>query len=999
MKIKKALLVLLSLFFVVICSATVKAEDEENLVINGKEIKYYNTNDNVTIPTSYYDNDNYMRGMWIQTVWNGDIFQTNSVQSFKNNYLSILDTLEEYNFNTVFFQIRPNNDAFYVSELNPWSRWMTGVQGKPLMENGEVFDPLEWIIEVTHERGMQLIGWMNAYRVSYSTLFSGSSNSNSKTQVDNAVTRTLNSLAKENYARLHPEYVLLGDTDAKLILNPGEPNVQRFLTNTITEIVTKYDIDGVHFDDYFYLDSTNSAAAEVAVNSEAQYMNADTAFNDYYNDFQTYIKYRNSNSETLADFRRRSVNNMIKSISNAIDQVNEQYGKNVQFGSKPAGVWTSAGRSVAGRLEGANVNTYAYSSYSDIFADSLYWAEQGWIDWIAPQVYYNFDNNDVPYADIVSWWAQAIKKTNEDLTNQGKKAVKLYIAHGFYRMDPSDTSGKQITDSTEIKKQLLFNSKFDSLCGSAFYDFKTFKKEVSSIKVARQLIKEMWSEKTLPYTTTDSQVAIQDAKLENNVITIKKQDNVRLYLIYKDNQLFDTKANSDAVDGNITINVEAGSYSIVAVDKNYAISSNIYKLDGVNYEYVKLYQGDTYQIEGTNYNYQTNDVFTLDNNVITALNDGTVVLEATDGSKRLIIEVIGKYNLSLDANGGSVDSPVSYFTADQELVLPIPERVGYKFLGWYDSDDKKVTTTKNIKNDLALTAKWERLTRYKVSVNEDPSFTIETNYPLNRVYEGYDLTIKIVPAAGYTAKDAVLTINGQAVQLTDLSYTIKNVSAEITIEVSGLKLATYNVTFDINGEQTTITCNGKVENPPVPKAKEGYEFVGWSHSLDNITEDIVVTAIFAKLKYEVTLQYGENEETLTVLYGENIELPVVDGYTIEWDHDGKDIKQNITIKGVLYNTVTIVVDGTKTTSQIETNKALVLEAPTKEGFDFVGWYFDEAFTTAVADNYKVDSNITVYAKFVEKVVEEPKSNCNSATIIRSIALIALGLMLIRRRKW
>ena len=154
--------------------------------------------------------------------------------------------------NTIFFQVRPNNDAFYESEYNDWSEFLVGRGVNP------GWDPLKWMIEVTHERDMYFQCWMNAFRVTVQEQFP---DNDAIAYSDDVLiakkAEAIGNLSAKNFAKQHPEYVLMGDYDSKLILNPAEPAVHEHLLNTIGELITKYDVDGFHFDDYFYPDDKN----------------------------------------------------------------------------------------------------------------------------------------------------------------------------------------------------------------------------------------------------------------------------------------------------------------------------------------------------------------------------------------------------------------------------------------------------------------------------------------------------------------------------------------------------------------------------------------------------------------------------------------------------------------------------------------------------------------------------------------------------------------------
>ena len=178
-----------------------------------------------------------MRGVWVATVYNIAISEQDGVsekaiEKYKTEFLEILDRMNSYGMNTLFFQVRPSNDAFYESELNPWSEFLAGTGVYP------GWDPLEWMVEETHKRGYTFMCWMNAFRVTTTTyVTTGSAITNTPEKLVEMKLAALNKLADGNFAKEHPEYVVAGTHDPKLILNPSEPAVQKFIVDTIMEIV------------------------------------------------------------------------------------------------------------------------------------------------------------------------------------------------------------------------------------------------------------------------------------------------------------------------------------------------------------------------------------------------------------------------------------------------------------------------------------------------------------------------------------------------------------------------------------------------------------------------------------------------------------------------------------------------------------------------------------------------------------------------------------------
>ena len=323
------------------------------------------------------------RGVWIASVYNIDWPKTlDNPEAQKQEFIEILDKLQSLNINAIFVQIRPTSDALYKSYINPWSKYLTGEQGKY-----PGYDPLQFMIEETHKRDMEFHAWLNPYRIT--------------TQGTD-----LNELAPNNPARIKPEWVL--EFNNALFYDPENPEVIEYVAVTVYEIIKKYDVDGIHFDDYFYpydypLPEGEDREGEVANN------------------------------------RRESVNNLIRTIYKVIKSTKPS----VQFGVSPYGVW----KNKSSDLIGSESNSL--ESYYDLYMDTLTWIDERIVDYIAPQIYWSTDNNDSNYEVMVSWWNDVVKDSG----------VRLYIGQNINDLDIA----------SEIYKQIEINREYEYVSGNILF--------------------------------------------------------------------------------------------------------------------------------------------------------------------------------------------------------------------------------------------------------------------------------------------------------------------------------------------------------------------------------------------------------------------------------------------------------------------------------------------------------------------------------------------------
>lgn len=337
---------------------------------NEKPINYYGTNKQIEIPEFYVEKK--VRAFWVSTVANIDLPVLTNVDEYKKLLQQIVDTAVEYNINTIYFQVRPLNDAFYKSKLNPTSRYLMGTEGLQMP-----FDVLAYLIEKASFKNIEVHAWCNPYRVSR--------------PFEDTKEAYLESLDDLNFAKRRPDLVIT-DSKNQLILNPTSEEVKTFIIDSMVELVKNYNVKGIHWDDYFYPYAPLS---------------------DDDNDLVNFEK-RIDKTIDLAAFRRFHVSDVIRRVHEAVKNVSVDK----VFGVSPFGIW----RHKNNDPRGANIGNTS-QSYDTQYADSYEWVKEGYVDYIVPQLYWYFGHETAPIADLVKWWTDLVKGTN----------VKLYIGHPAYR--------------------------------------------------------------------------------------------------------------------------------------------------------------------------------------------------------------------------------------------------------------------------------------------------------------------------------------------------------------------------------------------------------------------------------------------------------------------------------------------------------------------------------------------------------------------------------------
>lgn len=346
------------------------------------------------------------RGVWVATVENIDWPSRGNYDpdSQKAEFVKLLDMHLRNGMNAMIVQVRPATDAFYPSPLEPWSEYLTGTQGKPPVP---YYDPLEFMITETHKRGMEFHAWMNPYRAVFNT---GSS-----------------SIASTHITRIHPEWFLNYGT--KRYFDPGNKEAQQYLTNVVKDVVSRYPVDAIHFDDYFY-----------------PYRIAGKEFPDR----GTYRKY--GNGLTIEDWRRSNTDSIISMLSTVIKKENPK----CQFGISPFGVWRNIDKD---SVNGSNTKA-GQTNYDDLYADILLWLKNGWIDYVAPQIYWEFEQKAAPFQTVLDWWSTHTYGKN------------CYIGLGIYK----GGSNVYWKDKTQLPRQIEMLRNTPNIQGMVFFSSKTFEK-------------------------------------------------------------------------------------------------------------------------------------------------------------------------------------------------------------------------------------------------------------------------------------------------------------------------------------------------------------------------------------------------------------------------------------------------------------------------------------------------------------------------------------------
>jgi uncharacterized lipoprotein YddW (UPF0748 family) len=414
------------------------------------------------------------RAVWVATVYNIDWpkTQTDTPEKQREDFIKITEFYNTMNFNAVIAQIRTAGDVFYPSKYEPWARYLTGKEGQA---PEPFYDPTKFMVEETHKQGLEFHAWFNPYRAT--------------------MTLDTTKLAPNHPFYQHRDWMI--KYGPKYYFNPGLPEVQQYAINVIMEAVNQYDLDAVHFDDYFY-----------------PYKVKD----EFFNDTLAYKKY-GKKFKNIEDWRRDNIDQFVKKMSEAIKKVKPD----VKFGISPFGVWRNREKDPLGSDTKAG-----QTCYDDLYADPISWIKNGWIDYIIPQAYWSIGFEPASYSKLTEWWASQPYE------------VALYMGQGPYKVN--NNADKSWENPEQISNQVVFNRLLPKVKGSAFFSAKSLID--NPLNVAYHLKTNVFSKPALvPVHSRDKDKPLPNAPIFQKIkkrrkattLTwkVEKNNNNRYSLIYK----------------------------------------------------------------------------------------------------------------------------------------------------------------------------------------------------------------------------------------------------------------------------------------------------------------------------------------------------------------------------------------------------------------------------------------------------------------------------------
>ena len=461
-----------------------------------------------------------LRSAWITTFTNLDWPSKRGLTSAqqKEEFMQIINDFEANSINAVIGQVRASSDAFYKSEFSPWSEWLTGTQGKAPDND---FDPLAFMVEECHKRNMEFHAWFNPFRAVSHIRFS--------------------SVADDHITKRKPEWFF--QYGNSVYYNPGIPEVRKYICDIVKEVVQNYDIDGVHFDDYFYPYSIEGES----IPDEKE--------------FQKYAR----GCDDIHNWRRDNINLLIQEVNQTIKK-EKAY---VKFGVSPLAIWRNKKQDPMGSYTNSG-----QTSFDNLYCDTKLWIEQNWVDYMAPQLYWSTSNQFANFNHLINWWtAHEIER-------------HLYVGHAIYKLD---TRNRRSFGTDELIKQVGISRSNDKVQGSIYFRAKAF---VSNHQNFQQTISESIYKypSLIPAMTWLDSVAPSEplrfkARLKDEQITLKwrapkyesSQDSAAYYVVYRfnegesinlnlSNKIISIQKETSFIDSSASVE-KCYQYAVTAVDR------------------------------------------------------------------------------------------------------------------------------------------------------------------------------------------------------------------------------------------------------------------------------------------------------------------------------------------------------------------------------------------------------------------------------------------------
>ena len=893
----------IALILLLFLSITLVAASEHQLVLSdGTKVYYKNSSVEVMIPDEYEMQDQYLRGAWV-TPLAGSIPAYSTTSKYKQDILTMFEILDYYEINALIFHVRIMNDALYPSELNPQSSYMKTSE-----------DLLSWVIEECHNRGIEFHAWLNPYRV----------NSSGVTDLSVVTAR----YAKYPQNPASDAANLLKNDAGGVILNPGLENVRDFIIDTCMEIVENYDVDAIHFDDYFYISDVND--------------------NDLY-------EANNPLRLSKSDWRREQVNAFIQKLSKTMREYNAENNRYVQLGISPTGIYRNGNGEVTYDENGNAITNGSatggqehYESY--LFSDTVKWINNEWIDYITPQSYWGFSHKTAGYADVMSWWNKVV----------AKKKVNLYSGMGIYM---SETPGKNYSwgfDPDEAPNQILYAQTLENCLGTVFYSYNylrnTYNGNVNTLygKGLTTIKQEMFTNPAIipeikSMTCTPGKIdrinaIVSDDKTE---LSFNKVENTKFYVVYRSagnltyepEEVYDIFGSKDDVVTFVDENTNGKKYNygirplsmsntLGEATEFINISFNVKFHD--NQGNVISTQKVVYGQEAIAPNYNFGNEFvgwnkdfsyvTSDMDIYPRYKDSDFYVTFYDGDNNVLAVKTCKYNQTVEA--------------------PLCTKVGFVFDKW-DKDFSVVTS------DLEVYPIFKDKICKITFVDDNGNVILE--YELKYGKKGYFPENQV--------KDGYIFVGW--------SETLDPVKDDVTVRpVFEREMLTVTIYSSIDNEIIEVLQVAKYDNVDLPEAKqiEGYRFLGYSGNIENIKFNTKVYANYEEIYFDLYFVdiNGKIVESYTYFYGEEEYVPApieVEGYTfIKWDIDYKNLDVNVikhTIKPIYEaNQITItylgINDEVLFIDTFNKNEEVVIrdKAPDVEGYRFISWdkEYDGSFT-------------------------------------------------------